>query len=175
MYRRIEEFFDQERRGRVLCISGAGFIGNLFHPASEIVNVEYPEVDIHKLPYPDDSFDFVVSDQVMEHVRNPFIAVNEIYRVLKKDGWNILTTCLMNPVHKCPTDFWRFTPDGLEVLCENFSEIYQCEGWGNGTAVDLMINKDLRWQQIDPGTALEKIATDNDDENLIVTWIIAKK
>ncbi len=175
MYRRISEFFRTERKGKVLCVSGTGFIAGLFHPDSEITDARYPAVDIHSLPYPDNSFDFFLADQVIEHVRHPFIAAEEIFRVLKTGGWAIVTTCLMNPVHKEPEDFWRFTPDGLKILFEKFSEVFQCEGWGNGQAVDLMINKNLRFEPVIPGTPLEKIALDNDGENLIVTWIIARK
>lgn len=175
MYHRIRSFFNEERKGKVLCISGTGYISSLFHPDSLIVDVQYPEVDIHKLPYEEKEFDFVMTDQVLEHVENPFLAVDEMYRVLKNRGYMILTTCLMNPVHEMPTDFWRFTPDGLKVLCKNFGEIIQCEGWGNGQAVDLMINKGLRFQDINPNSPLEKIATYNDFQNLIVTWIITRK
>lgn len=35
------------------------------------------------LPYPDNSFDLIISDQVMEHVVDQAIAFKEIYRVLK--------------------------------------------------------------------------------------------
>ncbi len=175
MYNRIREFFKEERKGKILCISGTGYIATLFHPDSQIIDVQYPEVDIHKLPYDDEEFDFVLTDQVLEHVENPFLAVDEMHRVLKFDGYMILTTCLMTPVHKMPTDFWRFTPDGLNVLCKKFDKIYQCEGWGNGQAIDLMINKGMQFETITPKSELEKIAISNDLKNLIVTWTITRK
>ncbi len=175
MYHRIRTFFNKERKGKVLCISGTGAIASLFHPDSQIVDAQYPEVDIHELPYGEREFDFVMTDQILEHVENPFLAVDEMYRVLKFGGYMITTTCLMMPIHKAPTDFWRFTPDGLKVLCKKFEKIYQCEGWGNGRALDLMINKGMQFEPITPRTELENIATHSDDMNLISTWIIAKK
>jgi len=175
MYHRIRAFFNKERKGKVLCISGTGAIATLFHPDSLIVDAQYPEVDIHELPYGEEEFDFVMTDQILEHVENPFLAVDEMYRVLKFGGYMITTTCLMMPIHKAPTDFWRFTPDGLKVLCKKFEKIYQCEGWGNGQALDLMINKGMQFETITPKSGMERIATHNDEHNLISTWIIAKK
>lgn len=38
------------------------------------------------LPFKSDTFDFVHSHHVFEHVRNPFLAADEVYRVLKNGG-----------------------------------------------------------------------------------------
>jgi len=40
----------------------------------------------YRLPFADDSFDFVISDQVFEHVKNYDETLSEIRRVLKPDG-----------------------------------------------------------------------------------------
>jgi len=40
-----------------------------------------------RYPVPDDSFDLVVSDWVLEHVANPTEFVTEVARVLKPGGW----------------------------------------------------------------------------------------
>lgn len=39
-----------------------------------------------RLPYPDDSFDLVVSDQVFEHVLDQVTAFSELYRITKPGG-----------------------------------------------------------------------------------------
>lgn len=174
MYNRIKEFFKEGRKGKVLCISGKGYIADQFHPNSEMINAEFPKIDVQKLPYSNGEFDFVLCDCVIEHVENPFLAVGEMYRVLKVGGWVIITTALMIRLHKAPTDFWRFTPDGLKVLCKKFSGIYQCEGWGNPDALSL-VGKGLGSEKIHSGSILEKIATRNDNATLITTWIIARK
>lgn len=41
---------------------------------------------ITRIPFPDDTFDFVFSTSVFEHVLDPDIAFREIYRVLKPGG-----------------------------------------------------------------------------------------
>lgn len=137
----------------------------------------YPDVSIVDLPYPDESFDIVISDQVLEHVEgDPYTAVDECHRVLKKGGYVIHTTCFINPVHGAPDDYWRFTPNALKLLHKNFETVEELGGWGN---------KDV-WKFVDEGIRgipvphkawhpLNKLATKNDPLWPIVTWIIAKK
>lgn len=47
--------------------------------------------DLMKLPYRDDSFDFLSAIDVMEHIRDDEYAVSEISRVLKKNGITVIT------------------------------------------------------------------------------------
>ena len=44
------------------------------------------------IPYPDDSFDLVMSRSVLEHLKRPLITFREIYRVLKPDGRFVFLT-----------------------------------------------------------------------------------
>jgi ubiquinone/menaquinone biosynthesis C-methylase UbiE len=132
-------------------------------------------VDIHDMPYEDNSFDYVIADQVIEHVKKPWVAMEEVRRVLKPNGWAIITSCLMNGIHWGPKDFWRFTPDGLKVLCENFSNIEQSAGWGNWESLVLCHDKKKRLAQVKPKTKLHQLASGPSDNNLIHVWIIAQK
>lgn len=73
--------------------------------------------DINKgLSLPDSIADLVLCTEVLEHVRKPGDVVNELFRILKKDGILILTTPMVWPVHEAPNDFYRFTNFGLEYL-----------------------------------------------------------
>lgn len=47
--------------------------------------------DIQRLSFPDNSFDLVITQDVMEHVREPELAWKEIYRVLKPGGYHVFT------------------------------------------------------------------------------------
>lgn len=55
---------------------------------------------ILELPFPDNSFDFVVSSEVIEHTPRPYDAIPELYRVLKPGGILVLTT---------PNKLWFFS------------------------------------------------------------------
>ncbi|MDH5691139.1 MAG: class I SAM-dependent methyltransferase, partial [Candidatus Bathyarchaeota archaeon] len=134
MYRRIRECLGEPMSGKILGISGIeGFYSFINRKNAEVIEVQYPHADMQNLPFKDDTFDFVISDQVIEHIHDPKRAICESYRVLKKGGMAIHTTCFMNYFHPSPIDFWRFSPDALRHICNvcGFSEILQCEGWGN--------------------------------------------
>ena len=70
------------------------------------------------VPAPDNSFDMVLSTQVLEHVPEPAHYVAECFRVLKPGGFLVLTTHGLFEDHGCPYDFQRWTADGLRLLLE---------------------------------------------------------
>lgn len=73
-------------------------------------------MDAHALSYPDASFDTVVSTSMLEHDAAFWQTLPEVGRVLRKDGYLILTTVSLNfPVHNEP-DYWRFLPDTWPLL-----------------------------------------------------------
>jgi SAM-dependent methyltransferase len=47
--------------------------------------------DLHALSFPDDTFDLVITQDVLEHVRHPGRAISEIRRVLKPGRYHIFT------------------------------------------------------------------------------------
>jgi ubiquinone/menaquinone biosynthesis C-methylase UbiE len=48
------------------------------------------KMDIHQIPFEDNSFDVVFCNHVMEHVDDDLKACAEINRVLKPNGWGII-------------------------------------------------------------------------------------
>lgn len=48
------------------------------------------KADICKLPFKNSEFDLIICNHVLEHIDNDFKAMEEIYRVLKKNGIGIL-------------------------------------------------------------------------------------
>ncbi len=74
------------------------------------------EGDALNLPFPDASFDSVMSTQVLEHVTDPMRAMKAAARVLKPGGRLALTAPGCWPHHEVPHDYWRFTRFGLEHL-----------------------------------------------------------
>jgi ubiquinone/menaquinone biosynthesis C-methylase UbiE len=179
MYDRLARVLDAgTRRGKILSISHSDQLCKFFDlKNSEVIEANYPECNILSLPFADGEFDYVLSDQVLEHVEgNPQDAINETLRILKPGGIAIHTTCFMYPVHSYPGDFWRYTPDALKLLCNKFDKIIEVGGWGN-RYVWFMDWLDLLYEGIpeSPQHPLYKLATFNQPEWLVVTWIVAQK
>ena len=64
------------------------------------------------------SFDVVVSTQVLEHVKHPWRWIKEVYRICKPNG--IIYVCTPNSIgyHAFPIDCWRVWPEGMNALFE---------------------------------------------------------
>jgi SAM-dependent methyltransferase len=71
------------------------------------------------LPFASESLALVVSQEVVEHVADPWRAVTEAARVLKPGGKLFLQTPFIIGCHPCPHDYWRFTAEGLTRLIES--------------------------------------------------------
>jgi len=79
--------------------------------------------DAHRIPFQNGVFDAVIIQTVLEHVLSPSVVVEEIWRVLKTDGWVYSETPFMQQVHEGPYDFTRFTESGHRWLFAKFSII----------------------------------------------------
>jgi SAM-dependent methyltransferase len=79
--------------------------------------------DAHHLPFEDGVFDGVWITAVLEHVLEPQMVVDEIWRVLKPAGLVYAETPFMQQVHERAYDFTRFTPNGHRWLFRRFEQI----------------------------------------------------
>jgi len=73
---------------------------------------------IENIPLIDASVDSVVCTQVFEHLKHPQKSAEEVFRVLKKGGYLLVTVPQVNELHEEPNDFFRYTNYGLKVLFE---------------------------------------------------------
>lgn len=65
------------------------------------------------VPAGDETFDGVMSTQVLEHVTDPALYLAECFRVLRPGGRLLLSTHGVFPYHPDPDDYWRWTSAGL--------------------------------------------------------------
>ncbi len=87
--------------------------------------------DVLAPPLPDSSYDTVLSTHVLEHVQKPWVMVEQIARVLKSGGHCVLMAPFMYPFHADPTDFFRYTEQGMRSLFESAGmEIILCTRYG---------------------------------------------
>lgn len=104
-------------------------------------NVDIIMVSDFDTGLPDGCADAVISGQCLEHCKNPFKLVNEMFRIAKKDAYVILTAPWTFPIHRYPIDCWRILPDGMRLLIEDAggkcigSYISSQDCWGIGKAV----------------------------------------
>lgn len=68
------------------------------------------------MPFEDETFDTVISTEVLEHVPNPDAYLLEVKRVLKPGGMFFFTVPFLMSLHEVPHDFYRYTPYALEMI-----------------------------------------------------------
>jgi SAM-dependent methyltransferase len=94
--------------------------------------------DAEQLPFRDCVFQRVECDAVLEHVKNPDQAVRELSRVLAPGGYMHVVTPFCHPFHAYPSDFRRFTIDGLRQLAGNDLDVV-AQGWRTGPTATLLV------------------------------------
>lgn len=100
------------------------------HPNVDVV------ADVLASGLPDGCFDTVISNQVIEHVRRPWVMVREAARLLRSGGVVIFTAPFLVPYHAHPSDFFRFTEEGLRSLSADAGlEVVLCTRHGGLGAV----------------------------------------
>jgi hypothetical protein len=72
--------------------------------------------DIENLSMADGVVGTLLVVETLEHVRNPFRALDEVKRVLTGRGVVIMSSTMNFPIHDIPRDYWRFTPAAFDLL-----------------------------------------------------------
>lgn len=140
---------------------------------NESTLLSYPPHDLHNFELPQKNYDFVIFNQTLEHLYNPFLAVKNLYDHTKTNGFLYTTVPTINIPHMTPIHFWGITPIGLCLLMLSVGfEILECGYWGNKKYIEYIFNKN-DW----PG--YEQISTNfflpHDPVSQAQTWILVKK
>ncbi len=109
----------------------------------EVVDIRAPASAI---PVDDASFDVVLCTEVLEHVPEPRVVLNELRRILRPGGLLLVTVPFVWFLHEEPHDYYRYTVHGLRFLFDGagFDEL-EIEPLGDSfsTLAELVAN--LGW------------------------------
>ena len=120
---------------KILNIGSGGEISGLI---KKIEGIQYFDIDIDPKRKPDLVFDICNKDlvnhlpfkpdivtiiEVLEHVENPFLAIENIEKILGKNKLCICSVPFNFHIHDEPYDYFRFTYYGLKKLFSNFESI----------------------------------------------------
>lgn len=97
--------------------AGKQFVGCDARPGPGVDRIE----DVHALSFADGSVGTILMLETLEHVADPIRALQQARRVLRPEGFAIITSCMDTPVHDHPSDYWRFTPQGFDLLVKDLS------------------------------------------------------
>jgi uncharacterized protein YbaR (Trm112 family)/SAM-dependent methyltransferase len=130
--------------------------GNLTLDLPNVVRMDVtltPYVDVvgdaHALPFLPGTFDFVFSLAVIEHLRQPFHAAEEMYRVLRNGGYVYGECNFVFAYHGYPHHYFNASQQGLEQVFASFEKFrsgvapYQMPS----AAVRMLLDSYLKWMQ----------------------------
>jgi SAM-dependent methyltransferase len=78
------------------------------------------DITKYNVDIPDNSYDCVIGMEILEHTIDPFGAVKEMRRILKHEGYLLVSAPLNWRIHGPIPDCWRFTEHGFKVLLRDF-------------------------------------------------------
>lgn len=112
--------------GRVLDL-GSGNNPNRWDRLIKMDVFTLPHVDVvgiaEALPFKDGVFRSVFSGAVFEHVMDPFVAIDQVHRVLEPGGAVYIETAFLQPMHAYPNHYFNMTLAGLERVCWSFERV----------------------------------------------------
>jgi SAM-dependent methyltransferase len=148
------------------------FIYDKFKKRTEL---SYPEYDLHNLPKElNNTFDFFLFNQTLEHLHHPFLAMQNINKILKTGGWVFTSVPTINIPHMTPSHFSGFTPMGLALLFMHSGfEVIKLGQWGNYNYLSkLFLNHS--WPDVNE-LKDSNGEVPNEEKNCCQCWVLAKK
>jgi SAM-dependent methyltransferase len=146
-YRTFAKLLLKNSPNPVVLVVGGGILGRGMESLTSEPGIHLVETDVsfgprtqlicdaHDLPFPDNSFDGVVIQAVLQYVVEPSKCVSEIERVLKPHGLVYAESAFMQQVVHGRYDFTRFTHLGLRRLFRGFEEVSSGAATGPGMAL----------------------------------------
>jgi len=115
-----------------------GSVRDLFIDYTGLDRIPGKNVDVvascHKIPFPDEYFDHVLSLEMIEHDDDFWKSISEMRRVLKPGGKLVITTrgiyFKLHEDHPGVNDYWRFTGKALKLLFGDMKNIFVTDQTG---------------------------------------------
>jgi SAM-dependent methyltransferase len=131
-------------------------------------SLTYPAFDICAPSVEPGGADLVICEQVLEHVRDPYLAARNLGRLARTNGHVLVSTPFLVRLHDHPEDHWRFSPSGMRLLLEAAGlEVVWVRSWGNRSCVRRNLR---RWAPYRPWHSLR-----NEKDLPLVVWALARK
>jgi len=127
-YYRLKTFLVRHNQEKIIINLGSG--PAILENRRDIINIDiyaFNQVDMiadaFSLPIKDHSVDVIINTAMLEHVANPQHILNEIQRILKKDGEFFCFLPFIQPFHAAPDDFHRWTIEGVKHSFRQFKKL----------------------------------------------------
>jgi len=163
----LNSAYREEFEARRVLEVGSKYVNGSVRPIIErfCSPAEYIGVDIESGKYVDivlpaerliqyfgeESFDVIISTELLEHVRDWRTVINNMKAVLRKSGYIYLTTRSKGfPFHAYPYDYWRYELDDIERIFADF-EILKLIKDPEAPGVFLKARKPSNWNPCDLG------------------------
>jgi SAM-dependent methyltransferase len=143
------------------------------HGFRSFKSANFPDYDVCEKPLPE-QFDFIVSEQVFEHLLWPHRAAENVYAMLKPGGYFLVTTPFLQKVHDYPTDCSRWTETGIKYLLADSGfdlENIQTGSWGNRSAARANLKHPYKFPVYNPVWSSLK----NDPTFPVQVWALARR
>jgi len=150
VYRELKKFI-KKKNGTVLDLGcGASPYRHLLSPQFEYTGIDHFDsasfgynTDVLKfdgvnIPFQENSIGTIICTEVLEHTQRPQELVDDMFRVLQKEGTAFITIPWSARFHYIPYDYYRFTPYMLKIIFKKFSEI---EILPRGTDITVIASK----------------------------------
>ena len=135
--------------------------------------MNFPKYDICKNIFNENKYDLIIADNVWEHLKYPYRATRNVFKMLKPNGYFLVITPFLIKIHNVPIDCSRWTEDGMRYFLSeagfNFENIIT-NSWGNKKCAKLDLREDPTWTRIGIFRSMR-----NNKMFPLQVWALAKK